>query len=134
MNLAVAVQDILLATSGVTAIVGTGSSAKVWNDWQRTGDVPCVVVEIDGEEEQNDLDGIGELIFSELTVTCRAATEAGAHALWLVVRRALAAYAGGGLDLIVDDTQHARVPKDDGSTGHWYDYVISVTAQRTEEQ
>lgn len=121
------IRDALLALPAVTAIVGSGATARVWSDWQRTYTAPCIIVELDKEEEQNDLTGrAGGLIVADVTLTCRAATSDVSDTLRDAVRAGLSGYSGA-FDAILDDTQNAAVPKDDGSDLHWYDNVMSFT-------
>ena len=127
MNASDDIRDALLALPAVTAIVGSGATARIWSDWQRTYTVPCIIIDIDKEEEQNDLTGkAGGLVVADVTLTCRESTETLREVLRQAVRSGLSGYSGT-FDGILDDTQNAAVPKDDGSDGHWYDAVMSFT-------
>lgn len=126
MSLFVDLRNALLALPAVTAIVGTGASAKIWNSWPRTYAIPCIVMDIDSEDENNDLSGKGGLITASVTVTCRAATHDASDALQAAVRHGLAGYSGT-FDAILDSTVHSETPKADGSTEHWYDHVCDFT-------
>jgi hypothetical protein len=129
MNLTTEISTALLAAPAVTALVGSdATSARIWNGWERVNACPCIVIEVDDDEEQNDLRGKSDLTISTPTITCRADTDTEAQALWKAVRATLAAYHANGLDLILDDTARSNTPKSEGSTAHWYDRVMSYTA------
>jgi hypothetical protein len=132
MNLFTDLRTALLAMPAVAAIVGSGATAKVWNGWQRIYATPCIVIDLDGDAEQNDLSGSSAgLLISEVTITCRTDDDDATHALWLAVRAGLRGYRGT-FDAILDDTAQSTPAKSDGSTGHWYDRVMSFTVMRTE--
>lgn len=116
-----------------TALAG----GKIWSYWPRTYATPCIVVEVDRDEEQNDLSGKAPsgMLISDLTITCRASDPGGgpqAWALWNAVRNALAGQTIGGIDFVLDDTADSDAPKSEGSTDHWYDRVMSFTVLRSE--
>lgn len=126
MNLFTDLRNALLALPAVTAIVGSGASAKIWNSWPRTYEVSCIVMDIDSEEENNCIDGKGGLITASVTVTCRAATHDASDALQEAVRHGLAGYSGT-FEAVLDSTVHSETPKADGSTEHWYDHVMDFS-------
>lgn len=137
MNIFSQVKSALLAMPAVTAIVGaSSSSARIWNSWQRVTGAnayPCVVLDIDSEEEQNDLLARPGLVIASVTITCRDNTHDGSDALQAAVRSngtspgtGLAGYTGS-FDAILESTAHSETPKDDGSTGHWYDHIMTFT-------
>lgn len=121
----------LLSLPAVTAIVGSGASARVWNGWDRAHSSPCLIMDLDDAEEQNDLTGTGSGVIGEGTLTCRADTRDGADALRSAVKADLAGYSGA-FELVIDTTTFSETPKGDGSTAHWYDHILSFTAIWTE--
>jgi hypothetical protein len=134
MNLYTAIRNALLGLSTVTggaAGVGSGPSARIWNQWPRTYQTPCIVMEIDDEAENNDLSGKGEIKSVALVLTCRTSVDSSSQTLSQAVRNGLAGY-HGTFDAILDDTAHAAVPKSEGSTDHWYDRVMSFTVLMSE--
>ena len=72
-NLFPSLNAALLGMAGVTALVGGSDpkTARIWNSWQRVNAYPCIVVEIDDEDEQNDLQAQADLVIAEVTITCR---------------------------------------------------------------
>lgn len=117
----------LTANAAVSAIVGT----RIWNGWDRAHTSPCVIMDLDNEDDQNYLEtGTGEGVIGEITLTCRGDTDAAAYALKEAVRTAMAGYTGA-FDLVVDSTTRSLTPKNEGSTAHWYDYLLSCTVIRT---
>jgi hypothetical protein len=126
MNLYTEVRAALLASSPVAAIVGSGTSAKVWSRWPRTYSTPCIVMEVDGDEEQNDLLGQSDLMISDVTITCRADTSNGARSLWEAVRAVLLGYSGT-FDAIIDSTADSQTPRGEGSEDQFCDRVMSCT-------
>ena len=127
-NLFPSLNAALLGMAGVTALVGGSDpkTARIWNSWQRVNAYPCIVVEIDDEDEQNDLQAQPDLVIAEVTITCRANTDDESDALQQAVRAGLAGYSGA-FDAILDHTAHSETPRNDGSKLHWYDRVMSFT-------
>ena len=124
----------LLTMPAVTSLVGSNPlTCRIWNSWERVNAYPCLVIEIDKEEEQNDLGGVPDLVVAEVTITARDNSEAGAHALQQAVRNngtspgtGLAGY-HGTFDAVLDDTVRSSTPKDTGGTANWYDQVMTFT-------
>jgi hypothetical protein len=127
MDLFTALRTVLLDTNSVTAIVGAADAARIWNSWPRTYDVPCLVLDVDREDEQNDLSGHSGLTIAEVAITARGNTHDQSDALCNTVKPVLCGYAGGTFDAILDHVVHSETPKMDGSTGHWYDHVMGFT-------
>lgn len=128
MDLFSDLRQALLTLPAVTALVGgTGPGARIWNSWPRTYSVPCVVMDIDTEEEANDLTGTSDAELSSVTITCRAETEASSHSLQEAVRSGLKAYEGTFSVLCLNDTSRVATPKSDGSTGHFYDNIMDYS-------
>jgi hypothetical protein len=132
MNIFVDLKAALLTGPAVTAIVGddsAGTPARVWNSWPRTYQDPCLVMDVDDEGENPFLGtGTGDLVNGEATITCRADTHDGSHALAEAVKDLLGGWSGT-FQAILEHTAHAEVPKNDGSTNHWYDHVMSFLLQ-----
>ena len=131
INPYIAIKSVLQNDAGKQTALAGGS---IWSYWPRTYAVPCIVVEVDKDEEQNDLSGKAPsgMLVSEITITCRGATGPVAWSLWCAVRNALAGQTIGGVDYILDDTADSDTPKSEGSTDHWYDRVMSFTTIRSE--
>ena len=131
MNIFTEVRAVLLADETVAGIVGSGTSAKIWNNWNRGDEVPCVVMESDSETENPDLGGTGSLVFGDITITCRDAESADSRTLRDAGKSALGGYSGT-FDAILDDTVQSDTPRGDGSRAVWYDQVMSYTMQWSE--
>jgi hypothetical protein len=129
MNIIATVRTALLAVSPVTAIVGSGTSARIWGDWQRSETVPCIIIEVDAEDESPCLVGQEDLVTGSVVITCRADTGAAAHTLQEAVRAGLD---DSGLLISLESTARSATPKAEGSTEHWYDEVMDYTIQWTE--
>jgi hypothetical protein len=126
LNIFVEVRNALLNVSGVTTIVGSGTAARIWNSWQRTWTTPCLVVDVDEETPEQELDGHGNLTYATVTITARATTHLESDNLSDLVKAFLAGYSGT-FDAYFDNLVHSETPKDDGSTDHFYDHVMSFT-------
>lgn len=132
----------LLAMEAVTAIVGHHANgdpntdpqaAKIWNSWERAPQVPCIVIDVDSEDSQNDLGGRAVGKIATVTVTCRANTHADSDALADAVETngtdpgtGLAGYEGTFF-AVHERTVHSETPKGEGSSDHWYDHVMEFT-------
>lgn len=127
MNIQATIRALLLESPEIREIVGYADQARVWTLWPRTYSVPCVVIEEDIENEQNDLDGGSIGVIADVTLTVRAASHEASHALWELVRARLATLSCAEACCILDNTVHSATPKSDGSTDHWYDHVMSLT-------
>ena len=124
MNIFVSLRAALLAMPAVSSLVG---GTRVWNTWPRTYAGPCVIMEVDSEDETPHLGGQGELVIATVVLTCRADMESQSHTLQEAVRSGLAHYAGADFDVVIESTTRSAVPKAEGSTDHWYDNVIDCT-------
>lgn len=122
---------LLIADSGVTAIVGSGTATRIWAEWPRTYTVPCIVLEPDTEAHQNDLTGHSDRIFADVTLTCRANSFVDSRALADAVMAVLAGYTGS-IEVVVDDVQHSNQFKGDGSADQWYDHTLSLNVTWTQ--
>jgi hypothetical protein len=136
MNLFISLKAALLAMQAVTDLVGGTNSetVRIWNSWQRVngpGSEPCIIMDVDREDQQNDLGGSGDLVVADVTVTCRGRTHDESDALCEAVKSnggsgGLAGY-HGAFDAILDDVVHSETPKNDGSEKYWYDHVMTFT-------
>lgn len=134
---------LLKGLSAVTAIVGEGNAARIRPDRLDQGEtLPAILMEVD-EEPQNDLDGIGGLVYSDVTLTCRATTKAAARALAEAIRlngtnpgTGLAGYHGTVASVTFDATLESTVAafthKGDGSEAGWYDVIASYVVSHAE--
>lgn len=125
----------------VTALVGTGSAARIRPDRlddRDDKDEEHVVIEIDRAAPQNSIDGLGGLTYAEVNISCRGATRTQADALALAVKRngtnpgtGLAGYGTSGttFNAVLDDEVNSEVPRGDGSQKTWFTieqtYVMS---------
>lgn len=148
MSLESDIRTALAAMSAVTAIVGTGDSARIRTDRLHDGDVwhnnesrPAILVEVDAEEKVNDLSGKGGAAFCGVTVTCYAKTRADARALAEAVRvngtnpgTGLAGYGDNStaFNCIVESVQTTFLPFEDGSEDGWYACVMACEVFATE--
>lgn len=131
MNIVTEIRAVLLADSGVTDIVGSGSDAMIWDAWPRkcSASSAMVVIELDEEVEEPELDGKVEWVTAEVTITCRDAHSSHAHDLQRAVRTALDGHAGT-FDANLNHTVLAQPERKDGSGGEssrWYDNVMNWT-------
>jgi hypothetical protein len=141
MGLVENIRTALLSFNAVTALVGTGSSARIYPDaFDEQATLPAILVEIDDEEPQNSLDGRGGLRIGTATITCRAATRQGAEALALAVlgnganpQTGLRTYVGSGWDVdTVNSIATAASPKGYGTQKQYWDTVIELGTSATE--
>ena len=142
------IEDTLVAflktLSTVTAIIGTGNAARIRPD--RLGQdetLPAILMEIDDEEPENDLLGQGGLVYSEVTLTCRANEKADARALAEAIRingadpgTGMAGYHGtvGGVmfDAVLESTTMAWTTESEGSEAGWFDVLAEYTVSHVE--
>jgi hypothetical protein len=128
INLYELLSGILLAAPAVNTLVGSDpKTAKIWNSWERVNAYPCIVIEVDSDDENNDLSGYSGMTSSKVAVTCRGNSDSDSFALWIAVRAALGSYASNDVDIILDSTSHSATPKGEGSTAHWYDRIGDYT-------
>jgi hypothetical protein len=126
------IRTALLSMSAVTALVGTGNSARIRPyklDDRDDKTEEHVIIEVDNSEPQNDLTGKGGLTFADVNISCRAMTPTAANALALAVKRngtspgtGLAGYGGSGtsFDSWLDDEVSGQTPWGDGSQRTWF--------------
>jgi hypothetical protein len=133
------VRTALLSMDAVTALVGSGSAAKIRSDHPDEEDAPpLVILEVD-EDHLNDLDGLARRIMCAVTITCRGRTRKESRQVSEAVRvngtdpgTGLAGYHGTVSETVLDawleDVVLATVSRDDGSKRRWYDVVMSFMA------
>lgn len=136
MNIVTEMRTVLLADSGVTAIVGAGSDAQIWDSWPRkcSTSSATLIIELDEEVEEPELDGKVEWVTAEVSITCRSVSSSDAHGLQRAVRTALDGYSGT-FDSNLNHSVPSQPERADGSGGessHWYDYVMNWTATFSE--
>lgn len=135
----------LLTLEAVTALVGTGDSARIRPDrLHQDEDLPAVVIEVDYEDHLNDLDGKGGLVYADVNVKCRAETKAVSRQLAEAIRTndtdpgtGLAGYTGTAGDqtigaVLEDETTGFR-PAGDGSDRGYYDTDMSFMISYNED-
>ena len=143
MSLTGDIRTALLAMGAVTALTGTGDSARIRPDRlddRDNKDEEHVIVEVDRATPQNDITGIGGLTYSEVNISCRAATRTESDALATAVKRngtdpgtGLAGYGGSGTEFhaVLEDEVNSEVPRGDGSQRAWFTveqtYIMSQT-------
>lgn len=130
MNFFTELRTLMLATPGIATLIGgTGTGARIWNSWPRTYATPCIVIDIDQEDLQNDLTGHSDLTIAQITITCRGDSHMASDAVSDAVK-ALAGYGttSSTFQMVWDSIVHSDTPKEDGSTGHFYDHVMDGVA------
>ena len=132
MSLEGDIRTALLAMNAVTALVGTGSSARVRPyhlDDRDDKTEEHIIIEVDNRQPENDITGIGGLTFADVNISCRAMTPTLATALGTAVKRngttpgtGLAGYGGSGtaFDSWLEDEVTGKTPWDDGSQRQWF--------------
>ncbi len=140
-----ALRALLLTYSGVTDLVGTGGAARIRPDRLHEGDdeeQPAVIIEVLDEDPENDLMGIGGLVYADVTIKCRAREKEDSRALAEAIRlngtdpgTGLAGFEGTAGTLPIGAVLHRVSTKfikdDDGSDEGFYDtdclYEISYS-------
>ncbi len=137
VELEVDLRTLLLTFTPVTALVGTGDSARIRPDRLNEADddsQPHILIHIVNEEPQNDLSGRGGLVYADVDIECRAKTKAKSRAVAEAVRlngtdpgTGLAGYTGTPSDTVTDgvleDVQTAIIDAKDGSDQEYYTTV-----------
>ena len=131
-------RTLLLTFTPVTALVGTGDSARIRPDKLAQGDddsLQSIIIEVDSEQPQNMLDGTSLRRYADVTLVCQARTKAQARALALAIKlngtdpgTGLAGYGGTvnsvRYDAWLDDEQTSYASVDEESDEAYY-YVFS---------
>lgn len=138
MSVEADLRTLLLTFSPVTALVGTGDSARIRPDKLAQGDddtLQAIIIEVDDERPQNTLEGTSLRRYADVTVRCQARTKAQARAVALAVKlngtdpgTGLAGYtgtlSGTVYDAWLEDEQTSFSPVEEGSDEAYY-YVFS---------
>lgn len=136
----------LLTLNTVTALVGSGDNARIRPDRLEQSDdslQPAIIVEADDDDHKNDLSGKGGLIYSAVTLRCRARTKAVARSLAEAVRvngtdpgTGLAgrtgAMNGTTYGAVLEDEQTSFTAQAEGSAEGWYDVFCNYILSHTE--
>ena len=133
MNIFIPLKAALLSLPAVTALVGddVATPARVWNSWPRTYADPCIVMDVDEEGENSFLDtGVGDLVRRGRAHLPRRHHDAS-DALAAAVKAGLGGWSTDFV-AVLQNTAHSEVPKNDGSTAHWYDHVQTWLLQWNE--
>lgn len=133
----------LKTLGAVTAIVGTGNDARIRPDRLEESDSrPAIAIEIDDEDPQNSLDGLGGLVYADVSIFSSARTKTAARALAEAIRlngtdpgtglAGVCTTVGGvQFDAVLESTQVDYKSLNDGSgQGNWTVnslYVVSFT-------
>ena len=90
MSLEASIRAKLLNQSAVTAIVGSGSSARIrpYKLWQKDNmrDGPAIIIKVNREEDQNDLACEGGIVIADVSVMCGAEEMSDTRALMRAVK------------------------------------------------
>ena len=112
------IYDILSANDAVTDLVGSGDDARIYPDrFPQKFTAPAICYDVGNEVQENDLSGIGGLVYTDVTIICRAETQVGARTLARAVRlggtgsgaQPLAGYKGTVGDLDIDAVRAGAV-------------------------
>ena len=131
-------RTLLLTFTPVTALVGTGDSARIRPDKLAQEDdnrLQAIMIEVDNETPQNTLDGTSLRRYADVTLVCQARTKAKARALALAVKlngtdpgTGLAGYTGTVnstlYSIFLEDEPTSFTPVEEGSDEAYY-YVHS---------
>lgn len=147
MSIEADLRTLLLTFDAVTALTGTGSSARIRPYHIHTDDditAEHITIDVDTIRHLNDIDGTSQRIYADVTLRCCAATRTKANALAEAVRvngtdpgTGLAGYTGtvNGhvFDAVLEDETTAWEPYSDGSDrGHHVVYqTYTVTMAET---
>lgn len=144
MSLEGDIRTALLAMNSVTALVGTGDSARIRPyRLQQSDDSTSehIIVEVDTRRPQNDLLGKGGLTYADVVISCRAQTRTLANALKEAVKfnganpgTGLAGYGSSSFHAVLMSEVATRVPYDDGSDNFWHSVELDFTMSYTEQR
>lgn len=138
MSVEADLRTLLLTFDALTALVGTGDSARIRPDKLAQGDddkLQAIIIEVDDEQPQNTLEGTSLRRYADVTIRCQARTKAQARAVALAVKlngtdpgTGLAGYVGTVNSTVYDawleDEQTSYSPVEEGSDEAYY-YVFS---------
>jgi hypothetical protein len=145
MSLEGDIRTALLTMDAVTALVGTGNSARIRPyELQSIDDrkEPHIIVQVDSQPRENTLDGTGgALINADVNLSCRAMTRQAARELADAVKTngtdpgtGMAFYGGSGaaFDSWIEDAVSSTIGWGDDSKRVWHTVELSCIAQYTE--
>lgn len=139
------IRTALLNMSAVTALVGTGDSARIRSyRLASIDDRECehIIIDVDSQPRENCLNGEGAFVNASVNVSCRAMTPAKARALATAAKTngtmpgsGLAWYGGSGTAFhsYLDDETPSQIGWMDGSRERtWYTVELSIVVQYSE--
>jgi hypothetical protein len=146
MSLEGDIRTALLTMSEVTALVGTGDSARIRPEQLASIDARTeehIIIEVDDQPRENTLDGTnGCFVNPSVNLSCRAMTRKAARALAAAVKlngtdpgTGLAFYGGSGTAFsswVEDETPSTITWKDGSKERIWYTVELSLRVQYTE--
>jgi hypothetical protein len=140
MAIEATLRTFLKTLGTVTAIVGAGNAARIRPDRLGESDtLPAIIIEVDGEDPENSLDGRGGLVYANVNIQCRAFEKEDARALAEAVRingtdpgTGMAGTHQTGFDAVLESTSAALfIPEDAASMKGYFNidclYVVSFT-------
>lgn len=90
MSIEASIRAKLLNQSAVTAIVGSGSNARIrpYKLWQKDElkDGPAIIIKVNREDDQNDIECEGGTVIADVSVICIAEERADSRALMRAVK------------------------------------------------
>lgn len=137
-------RTVLLTFDAVTALTGTGASARIRAyalDDQDDITEEAIIIEVDNATHANDLAGDGGMVIATVTLSCRAMTLTQARALADAVRTngtnpgtGLAGYSDTSpcIEAVLDSESAGFTPFDDGSQRGWFTVAQEYTIYTTE--
>ena len=144
MSLEGDIRTALLSMSTVTALVGTGNSARIRPYQLLTIDdreEEHIIIDVDSQPRQNTLDGAGVMVAATVNLSCRALTPATARTLAAAVKTngtdpgtGLAWYGGSGTAFHswLEDETPSQIRWGDESKRVWYTVEQTYTMQYSE--
>jgi|GEM_PF-2686628 len=145
MSLEGDLRTALLNMSAVTALVGTGNSARIRPyELQAIDDKTeeHIIVEVDSQPRENTLDGAGVMITASVNLSLRAMTVDAVRTLAAAVKTngttpgtGLAWYGGSGtaFQSWLDDETHSKIRWGDDSKKVWHTIEQSYSVQYSED-
>lgn len=138
------IRTALLAMNAVTALVGTGNSARIRSYELATIDDKTeehIIIEVDSQPRENPLDGSGALVLASVNLSCRAMTISAVRVLAAAVKTnnttpgtGLAWYGGSGTAFHswLEDEVPSKIRWGDDSPRIWYTIEQTYSVQYSE--
>ncbi|HUT92913.1 MAG TPA: DUF3168 domain-containing protein [Thermoguttaceae bacterium] len=135
------IRTALLAMSAVTALVGTGDSARIRSYELAAIDnreEEHIIIEVDSKPRENTIDGDGAMVMAQVNLSCRAPTRKRADGLAAAVKTngtsrgtGLAWYGGSGtaFDSWLEDETPSKIRWGDNSKRLWHTVEQSYVVQ-----